>query len=494
MNDENDHNPSDPVDENTEFVEEDVQATGASAEGASPRFRDPGRRWKLLLGVGVLAMALVTVGIAALLLNISERRDEAREPYFRVTELTENTTSAEVWGQNFPLQFESYKRTIEMDEGRPGGSEGLPAVLDEDDPRAKTTTEQKLELDPRLVDMWKGYAFSIDYREKRGHAYMQHDQLVTERVKQVDQPGGCVNCHVSTVEVMNELGDGDMKAGFDEINAMSFDEAAPLFDHPMTCIDCHDPETMELRITRPAFEKGIADAKAAEGIKDYDVNRDATASEMRTFVCAQCHVEYYFKGEGKTLTFPWGKGLNIDDEYDYYMEEGFTDWTHEITGGEMLKAQHPEFELWNQGVHAAAGVSCADCHMPYQREGAMKVSEHNVQSPLENINASCQTCHSTSEGELQARVDTIQERHLRTRDVAQDALTELIADIEAAKEAGATDAELKEAWDYQRKASFYIDWIVSENSLGFHAPGEALRILNDATDAARKGQLALLEA
>ena len=493
MNDENVHEPGDdPAGQDPQFAAED--AGTAPAGGATSGLRAPARRWKLLLGVAVLAMALITVGIAALLVNISDRQDEAREPYFRVTELTEETTSAEVWGQNFPLQFESYKRTLEMDEGRPGGSEGLPAVLDEDDPRAKTTTDQKLELDPRLVDMWKGYAFSIDYREKRGHAYMLHDQAVTERVKVVDQPGACINCHASTWVVMNELGDGDQKAGFDKVNAMSYDDAAELFDHPITCIDCHDPDTMELRITKPAFEKGIAEAKAAEGIKDYDVNRDATASEMRSFVCGQCHVEYYFAGDEKTLTFPWANGLNIDDEYAYYDEVGFSDWTHKETGGDMVKAQHPEFEMWNQGVHAAAGVGCADCHMPYQREGAMKVSEHNVRSPLENINGSCQTCHSTSEDELKERVDTIQERHLRTRDTAQDALTELIADLKAAKDGGATDAELEEAWEYQRKSSFYIDWVVSENSLGFHAPGEALRILNDATDAARKGKLVLRDS
>lgn len=149
MNDENDHIPSDdPVGEDPQFVAEDGGETAAPADGASPRLRDPGRRWKLLLGVAVLVMALVTVGIAALLVNISERQNEATEPYFRVTELTEETTSAEVWGQNFPLQFDSYKRTLDMDEGRPGGSEGLPAVLDEDDPRARTTTDQKLELDP----------------------------------------------------------------------------------------------------------------------------------------------------------------------------------------------------------------------------------------------------------------------------------------------------------------------------------------------------------
>lgn len=457
------------------------------------RDRTP-RRTKLLIGVAILAVAAITAGVASLLINIFERRSEAQDPFVRVVELDDRTVDPEVWGQNFPTQFDLYKRTLVMDEGSHGGSEALPTILTEDDPRAATTTDQKLELDPRLVDMWKGYPFSVDYREARGHAYMLHDQRVTERVKQFNQPGACLNCHASTYVLMQDLGNGDINAGFDVMNKMPYAEVSEMVDHPIACIDCHDPQTMALRITRPAFEEGIKKVKALEGITDYDVNRDATRSEMRAFVCAQCHVEYYFKGEEKTLTFPWEKGLTVDDEYASLLEAGHVDWVHETTGADMSKAQHPEFELWSQGVHASAGVTCADCHMPYQREGAMKVSDHQVRSPMENINRACQTCHSTSEAELRGRVESIQERHLHARNVAQDALADLIADFQAAKADGATEAQLKEAAEYQRKASFFIDWVVSENSLGFHAPGESLRILNDATDAARLGQLALRTA
>ena len=71
-------------------------------------------------------------------------------------------------------------------------------------------------------------------------------------------------------------------------------------------------------------------------------------------------------------TFPWEKGLNIDNINEYYDEYGFKDWTHKETGAPMLKMQHPEFELYSTGVHAQSGVACADCHMPYIREGAPK--------------------------------------------------------------------------------------------------------------------------
>ena len=76
----------------------------------------------------------------------------------------------------------------------------------------------------------------------------------------------------------------------------------------------------------------------------------------------------------------------------------------------MLKAQHPEFEMWNQGIHARSGVACADCHMPYTRVGAQKISDHHVRSPLLNINRACQTCHKWPEEELKARAEAIQDR------------------------------------------------------------------------------------
>jgi len=219
----------------------------------------------------------------------------------------------------------------------------------------------------------------------------------------------------------------------------------------------------------------------------------ATRQEMRSFVCGQCHVEYHFKGPEKRLTYPWSKGLKIDQIYEFYQEAQFTDWTHAITGAPTLKAQHPEFEMWNQGIHARSGVACADCHMPYTRVGAQKISDHHVRSPLLNINRACQTCHKWSEEELKARAETIQERTFTLRNRTMDALMALVADIKASRDAGATDAALDTARQMQRRGQFYLDFIESENSNGFHAPEESARILGDAIDYFRQGQVSLRE-
>ena len=157
----------------------------------------------------------------------------------------------------------------------------------------------------------------------------------------------------------------------------------------------------------------------------------------------------------------------------------------------MLKAQHPEFEMWNQGIHARSQVACADCHMPYVRVGALKISDHHVRSPLLNINRACQTCHHWPEEELRARVDTIQTRFFNLRNVAMDALMDLIQDLKEVRAAGRTDEELTSARDFQRKAQFFLDFVEAENSTGFHAPQEATRILGESINFSRKGQLAL---
>jgi nitrite reductase (cytochrome c-552) len=264
--------------------------------------------------------------------------------------------------------------------------------------------------------------------------------------------------------------------------------------HPVACIDCHDAETMQLRVTRPGFLEGIQKVKASQGIQGYDVNRDATRQEMRAFVCGQCHVEYYFQGPEKRLTYPWDKGLKADEILAHYEANGFRDWVHAESGAAALKAQHPEFEMWNQGVHARSGVACADCHMPYQRVGAMKISDHHVRSPLLNINRACQTCHRWSEDELRARVHTIQDRTFQVRSIALDALVGLIADIKAAKERGASEAQLDAARRQQRRAQFLLDFIEAENSMGFHADQEAVRVLAVSIDETRRGQVALAAA
>jgi nitrite reductase (cytochrome c-552) len=272
---------------------------------------------------------------------------------------------------------------------------------------------------------------------------------------------------------------------------MPYFEAAEEVAHPVACIDCHDPQTMELRITRPAFITGIRAHKASQGIEDFDVNEDATRLEMRTYVCGQCHVEYYFDGPEKRLTYPWSKGLKADSILAYYEENGHKDWTHAASGTAALKAQHPEFELYSQGIHALSGVTCADCHMPYIREGATKVSDHWVRSPLLNLNNACQTCHRWSEDELAQRVHTIQDRTYEMRNTAIDATLQLTKQIAAAVEAGAPAADIEAARTYQRGAQFLADFIEAENSMGFHADQEAMRILAKSINLARLGQVAL---
>jgi nitrite reductase (cytochrome c-552) len=187
------------------------------------------------------------------------------------------------------------------------------------------------------------------------------------------------------------------------------------------------------------------------------------------------------------------------DSYKFAPEQGqtvghrFYDWVHAETGAELIKAQHPEFEMYSQGVHARAGVACADCHMPYVRQGALKVSDHWVRSPLLNIARACQPCHAVSEEELKTRAETIQGRHAALLERAGAALVDMLDAIKAAKAAGAADAELLPVLELQRKAQWRLDFVAAENSMGFHAPQEAARILGEAIDYSRQAQIAALK-
>jgi nitrite reductase (cytochrome c-552) len=446
------------------------------------------RAW-LLLTLGFGGIAGLTVLLLALLTNIFERQQEARQPFVRVVEVTEETMDPKPWGQNWPHEYDSYLKTALPTATRyggrgPGASDAGPA-------------DQKLDRDPWLKRIFAGYAFALDYRDRRGHAFALFDQEQTRRVTERKQPGACLHCHASNLALYRYAGKGDVTKGFEVISGMPYadardmkdDSGRPLIQHPVSCVDCHEPKTMGVRVTRPGFIAGIKALKAKQGIADYDPNRDASRQEMRSFVCGQCHVEYYFKGPGKVVTYPWASGLRVEEIEAYYDAEGFSDWVHAETGTKVLKAQHPEFEVWSQGVHARAGVACADCHMPYQRVGALKVSDHWVRSPLLNVNRACQTCHAVPEAELQGRVLTIQDRHHALLQRAAKATTDMLDAIVAAKKAGVPEAQLQAAASLHRKAQWRLDFVAAENSMGFHAPQELARILGEAIDYARQGQL-----
>jgi len=473
----------------------------------------PPRPRKRVRAIGVVIvglLALVSIGVLVARLTQHEpdatpdAAPQAAPALARVADVGEDATDPARWATRWPLQYDGYQRTAiktATTYGGHGGSEAMP--------------EDKLARDPWLKRMFLGYAFSIDYRDRRGHAYMLADQEATGRLS-VPQSGACLHCHASVMPLYRTLGNGDVFAGLDATWAMTYQDASKrLHDaghaHPIGCIDCHAPASMALRVTRPGFLRGIAALAASNAPvpafssiaawrqagrpTSYDPNRDATHGEMRSFVCGQCHVEYYCSTR-MPLTYPWGQGLSVDAIEAYWDQTTlaggaqFADFQHAETGAAVLKAQHPEFELWSQGLHARIGVACADCHMPSVPAGATQVTDHWIRSPLLDVTRACLSCHRVTEPELLARVATIQDR---THDQLQRggaALVDLIDTVVAARASGATTAQLAPALALQRKAQWRLDFIAAENSMGFHAPREAARVLGEAIDHARQGELA----
>jgi nitrite reductase (cytochrome c-552) len=521
-------------------------------QAALPSLRGRARGLLLVFLASVVGTALVTW----VLVRMLERKHEARRTYVELADVSELSTDPRPWGVNFPHHYEAYTKTA--GDRFYGGSSALP--------------ESKLLQSPWLKRLYAGYAFSLDYREARGHAYMLFDQGVTERVTKKPQAGACLHCHASAnvlyrktgLEALGKQHDEaalaasfDMEAvvrGFQELSTKPYGEVLGLLQgvpdgtrdgqtgpfpqppkggftgelaghpvnepdgtigdaHPVSCVDCHDPDSMRIRVTRPGFVLGIralaeSDApvphipsierwRRSDRGRVYDPNEDATRQEMRSFVCGQCHVEYYC-GTQDVLQFPWGHGLRMEDMERVWEEKrfpdgsAFRDFVHGETGAPTFKVQHPEFELWSQGVHAQSGVACADCHMPYERVGAMKLSSHDVKSPMFRVDVSCQTCHRVPEAELRARVDTIQGKTLQLMDRAANAMTAMLDAILEAKAAGATESALAPVLELQRKATWRLDFISSENSRGFHAPQEAARILGESIDYSRQAEAAAL--
>lgn len=411
------------------------------------------------------SMIVILAGILVGVLIFMKNQPAPKRGVEPLIEIAAMEPDSELWGRNYPNQYSTFLLTRTNDTRTEyGGSQDI----------------SKLEEDPYLLILFAGYGFSIEYNEDRGHMWTLDDVQTIKRINETS-PATCYSCKSSdNPHLWEEMG----MAAYD---ATLFSDMTPNMNNPIGCANCHDADTMNLIVTNPALEEALA----AQG-KDWTT---FTRQEMRTVVCANCHVEYYFEGAGKYLTFPWTGGTTIEDIAAYYEAEAFKDWDHPDSGAPMIKMQHPEFEFFTAGsTHYNAGVACADCHMPYTRDGAVKFSTHNVQSPLLNAQTACGACH-TDVDYVTERVSIIQDQVYSTMMATEEAL---VAAIETINQAGSTpgvdEALLTEARRLHREAQLRWDFIAAENSMGFHNPEEALRILANSTDLARQAQITAMQA
>jgi nitrite reductase (cytochrome c-552) len=384
-------------------------------------------------------------------------------------EITGIEAKSRIWGENYPREYETWQKTANMDfKSKYHGNIQQDALGER----------------PDMVILWAGYAFARDYKAPRGHWYTIEDMQNTLRTASpgIDdtkdlQPATCWSCKSPDVpRMINELGAA-------EFYKAPWSSMGPQIVNSVGCADCHDPVTMNLTITRPA----LREAYARRGL---DIDQ-AHNQEKRSLVCAQCHVEYYFQGDGKYLTFPWDKGYSMEDMEAYYDEIEYADWTHALSKAPMLKAQHPDWELFLVGPHGQKGLSCADCHMPYISEGGLKYSDHQLVSPLNNVAGSCQVCHRDSEADLKRFVYERQDKILETRNRLEPELAKTHILTKMAIDAGATDEQLQPIKQLLRQAQWRWDFGVASHGAPFHAPVETQRILSHGLDKALQAQLLL---
>lgn len=410
----------------------------------------------IIFSVVIVVLAAAVVGLL-LFINNQVKPIRGVQPLAQIDAMEPDSAK---WGINFPNQYATFLKT---------GENKTPTTY------GGAAKNDKLAVDPRLVKIFAGNAFSKDYSDDRGHVHALTDVRETKRLSETS-PGTCYSCKSATnPKLWNSM-------GMAKYDAMKFSELTPQVTQTIGCANCHEANSMRLIVTNPALDEALR----AQG-KDWT---KFTRQEMRSVVCANCHVEYYFTAEGKYLIFPWKYGTTVEAIDRLYDEIKFTDFKHADSGANMIKMQHPDYELFTAGsTHYKAGVACADCHMPYTRDGAAKFSSHDVKSPLLEPNRTCAACH-TDVSYVVERVTIVQNQVSSTMLATEDAI---IAAIEAIKKsaaaANADQALLEEARTLHRKAQLRWDYIAAENSMGFHNPSEALRILASATDLARQAQV-----
>ncbi len=369
---------------------------------------------------------------------------------------TLGTPDNESYAAKYPNEYKSWKATKDAKENTKYAGSGFRDLLAEA---------------PNMVVMWAGYPFAIEYNQARGHYHALEDVNGTGR-RNEKTPGTCYSCKSPNVPAAMA------RDGVAKFYGAKFDHYVAEMKNPIGCADCHEPKTMKLQISRPGLIEGFK----AMG---KDINK-VSKDEMRSLVCAQCHVEYHFKGADKYLKFPWDFGLKAEDFEKYYDVSGHSDWTHSISGAKMIKMQHPDYEVFQNSLHGKRGVSCADCHMPTEEVKGKELTNHQIQSPLYNVDRTCGNCHDWTADQAKSRVYEIQNRNREMLTRAERVITAGHLEIGDAMKLGATDDELLAVRKQISKAQMYWDYIAASNGMGFHAPQESARVLGKAIDLAQE--------
>ncbi len=437
----------------------------------------------------VTLLGLVMVGLGAGPWALSACSPAKVEPVNPV-KIAEGELNPEKWGKAFPLEYDLWLATKDP---KPAGKSKYKKGFDTDG-----VIYDKLSEFPYMALLFNGWGFGVEYNEPRGHYYMVIDQLEIDPSR-LKAGGVCLTCKSPYAsKLMKDLGPNYFKDPYLEVHAKIPKEGQKL---GASCSDCHNAKDMSLRLERWTLQEAFK----AMG-KD---SATLTRQEMRSAVCAQCHVTYVVPkdkdGNSVGVFFPWQGSktgaipveniIKVMRSTDSHME-----WKQNVTGFRFAFIRHPEYEFFTlDSVHHKANVACADCHMPYTRVGSSKVSDHNVTSPLKNDMKACQQCHAQSPEWLKSQVVAIQDRTVSMMNRSGYAAAVAAKLFELAHKAQADGKKLDQALydkakDLYYEAMYRVIFVGAENSVGFHNPSEAGRICADAVALASQAQSFLRQA
>jgi len=375
----------------------------------------------------------------------------------------------ETFQQAHPEQYKSWKETSESSE-----------------------RTDALKQDPLMVIMWAGYGFAKDYNKARGHFYAIDDLRETLRTggptdaKTGPMVMACWSCKGPDVARLIEENGEDgyftgkwAKGGAEVVNAIG-------------CSDCHDTRSKEFKNGEPALKLTRPHVLRAMEAIDKPF-ADQPRIQQQAQVCAQCHVEYYFTGPTKAVKFPWNMGTTVSEMEEYYDALAFKDWTHKVSKAPMLKAQHPGYETWQQGIHGKNNVSCVDCHMPkVENADGTVYTDHKVGNPFERFENTCANCHTQEKATLQEIVATRKAQVLEMKLIAEKQIVAAHFEAQAAWKAGATETEMKDILQDIRHAQWRWDYAIASHGVHMHAPEVALSVLGTAVDRATDARTKLV--